>query len=55
MNDDKNFVSTPEAEKILKLSRHTIYKKIMNGELKAKKMGNGWRISKESIEEALKI
>lgn len=48
-------VMTPtEAAQILKVSEEDVIAAIQSGELKAKKIGNAYRISKEALEEFLK-
>jgi len=48
-------VMTPtEAAQILKVSEEDVVAAIQSGELKAKKIGNAYRISKEALEEFLK-
>ncbi|MCX6033857.1 MAG: helix-turn-helix domain-containing protein, partial [Chloroflexi bacterium] len=48
-------VMTPsEAAGILKVSEEDVLAAINDGSLKAKKLGNAFRISKESLEEFLK-
>jgi len=34
----------------LQISRHSIYKKVQNGELPASKIGNLWRFNKNKID-----
>jgi excisionase family DNA binding protein len=43
-----------EAAKLLKVSDDTIRKLIKSGELDAVKVGNQWRIKKESLDKLLK-
>jgi excisionase family DNA binding protein len=48
-------VMTPaEAAAVLRVSEEDIIASITAGELKAKKIGNAYRISKEALEEYLK-
>jgi excisionase family DNA binding protein len=48
-------VMTPsEAASFLKVSEEDVLAAITTGDLKAKKIGNAFRISKESLEEFLK-
>ncbi len=43
-----------EAAKLLKVSDDTIRRLIKSGELEAVKVGNQWRIKKESLDKLLK-
>jgi len=43
-----------EAAQVLKVSEEDVVAAITAGDLKAKKIGNAYRISKESLEEFLK-
>lgn len=47
-------MSPPEAAKILQVSEEDVVAAIMDKSLKAKKIGNAYRISKESLQEFLK-
>jgi excisionase family DNA binding protein len=42
-----------EAAKVLKVSEEDVIAAITSGDLKAKKLGNAYRISKSSLEEFL--
>lgn len=44
------FYTLAELETIFKVTRRTLYNWIKSGELKALKLGNEWRVSKESME-----
>lgn len=43
-----------EVEEITKLSTSTIYRHLVDGKLKAVKLGNQWRVSKENLEKYMK-
>ncbi len=49
----KDFLSTAEAAKILKVSRIAVFKKIKNGEIEAIKVGRNYIIPKEELLKAL--
>jgi len=54
-NGDMGEVMTPvEAAAVLKVSEEDVMAAINDGSLKAKKLGNAYRISKEALEEFLK-
>jgi excisionase family DNA binding protein len=46
--------SIREVAKLLKLSYPTTYKMVMDGRIKAVKMGFSWRISQDEIDRILK-
>lgn len=50
MKDAPVLYTTNEAAEILKTTRYTIMTMIKNGQLKAKKFGNQWRIPKSELE-----
>jgi excisionase family DNA binding protein len=47
--NNKNYISTSEAAKILKISRIAVFKKIKSGELKAEKIGRNYVVSREDL------
>ena len=49
----KQYISTAEAAKILRVSRIAVFKKIQSGALKAQKSGRNYRILHQSVLEAL--
>jgi excisionase family DNA binding protein len=53
MNEIKDFFSTAEAAKILRVSRIAVFKRIRSGEITAMKVGRNYVISKEEITKAL--
>jgi excisionase family DNA binding protein len=53
MNEFKDFFSTAEAAKILRISRVAVFKRITSGEMIAVKVGRNYIISKEEIAKAL--
>lgn len=53
MNKFKDFYSTSELARILKISRIAIFKKIKSGEIKAVKVGRNYVISKDEVLKAL--
>lgn len=46
----------PEAAKILRLSKNTVYELVYTGRLQASKLGRkkGWRVTEEALREFLK-
>lgn len=48
---DKLFFTTAEVASLLKVSRITIFQKIKNGSLKAKKFGRNYLIPRKEIEQ----
>ncbi|OGI98628.1 hypothetical protein A3H53_01265 [Candidatus Nomurabacteria bacterium RIFCSPLOWO2_02_FULL_40_10] len=46
---DKNLLSTVEAANILGISRQAVFKKIKSGEIKAKKVGRNFVITREDL------
>lgn len=53
MNNELIVYSVNEVMEILKLSRITVLRYIATGQIKAVKIGNQYRIRKESLEEFL--
>ncbi len=49
----KNYYSTIEAAKILRISRVAVLKRVKNGKIKAERVGKNYIISHESLLEAL--
>ncbi|MFH1161987.1 MAG: excisionase family DNA-binding protein [Candidatus Jorgensenbacteria bacterium] len=49
----KNFYSTSEAARILKLSRVEVFRKIKSGRMRAEKVGRNYVIPAEAVMEAL--
>ena len=49
----KNYYSTMEAAKILRLSRVAVLKRVQNGKIKAERVGKNYIISHESLRETL--
>ena len=50
---EQKFLSTTEAAKILGISRISVFKKIKNGEIKAKKIGRNFIIAVEDLHEVI--
>ena len=48
---DKDFLSTIELAKLLRISRISVFKKIKAGQIKAKKVGRNFVIDKNDIPE----
>lgn len=46
---DKNLLSTIEAANILGISRQAVFKKIKSGEIKARKVGRNFVITRENL------
>lgn len=46
---ENDFLSTPQAAKLLKISRVAVFKKIKSGEIKARKIGRNFVIKKSDI------
>jgi len=46
---DKNLLSTVDAANILGISRQAVFKKIKSGEIKAKKVGRNFVITREDL------
>jgi excisionase family DNA binding protein len=46
---DKQYISTTEAAKILKISRVTVFKKIKRGQIKASKIGRNFVIDRNEL------
>jgi len=46
---DKHYISTTEAARILRISRIAVFKKIKSGQLKAQKVGRNFMIDKNQI------
>jgi excisionase family DNA binding protein len=53
MQDLKDFFSTVEAARILKISRIAIFQKIKKGEIKAVKVGRNYVIPRDEVSKAL--
>lgn len=53
MRDFKDFYSTGELARILKVSRVAVFKKIKSGEIKPMKIGRNYIISKDEVLKAL--
>jgi len=51
--DDKEYISVPQLAAILGMSRIAVYKRIKNGQIKAKKIGRNFAISKEYVSHIL--
>lgn len=51
MAKDIEVYTLKEIEELLQVTRRTIYNWIKDGKLKAFKVGKGWRVSKEALEE----
>lgn len=49
----KEFLSTSEVAKILRLSRVVVFKKIQNGQLKATKVGRNFIVRREDLSQYL--
>ena len=47
-------LTTNEVQRVLKVSRPTLYRLIVNGELPAVKVGRTWRIRQQDLSEYLK-
>lgn len=46
---DKNLLSTSEVANVLGISRQAVFKKIKSGEIKAKKVGRNFVVTKEDL------
>ena len=53
MMEMKEFLSTSEVAKILRLSRVVVFKKIQNGQLKATKVGRNFIVRREDLSQYL--
>lgn len=47
---EKKYLSTPEFAKFFGISRQYVHKLILDGKIKAIKIGTKWRIPREEIE-----
>lgn len=47
--------SLDEVQKILQVTRRSIYSYIKDGKLKAVKIGKYWRVTRENLEEFLRV
>ena len=47
--------SLDEVQKILQVTRRSIYSYIRDGKLKAVKIGKYWRVTRENLEEFLRV
>ncbi len=54
MAKDLEIYTLKEVEDLLQVTRRTLYNWIKDGQLKAFKVGRGWRITKEALEEFTK-
>lgn len=54
MAKDIEIYTLEEIEKLLQVTRRTLYNWIKDGQLKAFKVGRGWRVTKEALEEFTK-
>ena len=52
--DDDAILNTKEACDYLKISRPTFLKYIAAGKIKAKKIGNGWRVFKADLDQIVR-
>lgn len=53
INKDIEYITIPELAKILGRSRIAVYKKVKNGEIKARKIGRNYFIRKSYVESIL--
>ena len=54
MAKDLEVYTLEEITELLQVTRRTIYNWIKDGKLKAFKVGRGWRVTKEALEEFTK-
>ena len=47
--------SLDEVQKILQVTRRSIYSYVKDGKLKAVKIGKYWRVTRENLEEFLRV
>lgn len=50
---DNEYITVPQLAKILGLSRIAVFNKVKRGEIKAKKIGRNYAISRKSLENIL--
>ncbi len=53
MTESKEFFSSAEVAKVLKISRIAVFKRIKSGEIKASKIGRNYVVPKEEVLKAL--
>lgn len=51
MSDNFKVYTPLEAAEVLKLTRRTLYSYLKSGQLKATKIGRGWRITQKNLED----
>lgn len=52
-DDKKQYFSTVETAKYLRISRIAVYKRIKNGQIPAEKMGRSFAVTREALEAAM--